>query len=102
MEPPEQPLPIVYRIGPYESTRCSFIISTASACTTMLQFWPLLSRVGAATSMPLERAVSSVTAGGGPGPWLTPHDAPPGISSLLSHCACGAPGWPGSGVAEDR
>src|SRR5437879_4368246 len=92
MDPPEHPLPIVYLIGPYASTMCSLSISTASACTTMLQFCPLLSRVGAATIIPRESAVSSVTLGGVLVPWLTPHEAPPGISSLPSHCGCGAHG----------
>src|SRR5205823_12318229 len=41
IDPPEQPVPIVYRTSPYDLIRCSLAINSDSACSTRLQLCPL-------------------------------------------------------------
>jgi hypothetical protein len=89
-------------------------ITSDSASVTMLQLWPALSSAVDITAKPMPSAVvglepapgppgiptvSLVVLGAVPDSWSIPQLAPWVISSLWSHCGCGAhalhglPGW---------
>src|SRR2546429_9046908 len=59
IEPPEQPLPIVYLISPYVSTMCSFIIISVSLTRTRFELKSESVRLLSTTMKPRDRAESS-------------------------------------------
>ena len=78
IEPPEQPAPIVYRIGPYVSATRSFTIIIVSAASVSFAFVPWSVRDEVATMKPRRSAVLFQTVVPPGGVWnrLTPLDAP--------------------------
>src|SRR6267143_577045 len=81
----------VYRIGPYASMKCSLAIISDSACTTILQLFPVASKSVDSVAKPRPRTFPYNTPGAAPSWYETPHPAPPTRNSLRFQPACGFP-----------